>query len=104
MNCKTYSLFEGVSSNCRSVSTTILLNLYTNKEQTNKSSRYDRSLHVNRNIRNQYTVNVSNKIDSFQEKPERYIPSNEYVEFVTGLLLAQSAGAEEYTASTYAEG
>ena len=64
------------------------LSLLGNKTQADKITQYDLSSLANRDISNQYTVTEINKFDTPQETSERYIPQDEYENFVTTQMEA----------------
>ena len=74
LKCNPYYCFEGVSSNQKIVFAKIHLCLCRNKKQIYKPSWYDWFLFTNSDIGNQYTL---------QKTPEKYIPKDEYENFIT---------------------
>ena len=86
LNCKTYSSFEGVSSDHRIVMAKIWLSLWRNTTRTTTTVHYDWSLLNNRDIRDKYALTLRNKSDAQQEKTETHTPNNEYENFVNARL------------------
>ena len=82
LNFVVYSL-EVWTSNLSNILAKIRLSLHRNK--TVKSLLYDWS---KIDIRNQYTVTIINKKDTFHETPEKPTPNEEYKNFVTAHIEA----------------
>ena len=59
-NCEAYSLFEGVSSDHRIVTTKIRLSLRNNTTRTTTTVQYDWALLNNRDIRDKYAIALRN--------------------------------------------
>ena len=83
LKCEAYSSFGEVSSDHKRVFAKNQLSLHRNMKQTIKASRYDWSLLINSDIRNQYTVTVRNKFDTIWEISKWYTPNDEYENFYT---------------------
>ena len=79
MNLETVLSFEAVQSQNR------LVKYSHGSEKTNsvKTSCYELFLLIIRGIRNQYTVSIRKKFDTFQPRSERHTPSDKYEHFVT---------------------
>ena len=61
MNCKTYTFFEGVSSDHRIVTAKIRLSLQKNAKRTATTKHYDWALLNNRDIRDKYVLELRNR-------------------------------------------
>ena len=90
MNCEAYSSFEGVSSNHRIVMAKLRLSLRKNATRTATTKHYDWALLNNRDIRDKYVLELSNRFETLQEKTEKGTPNDEYENFVDALLEAAS--------------
>ena len=64
VNCKAYSLFEGVFTDHRIVTAKIRLSLRKNATRTTTTAHYDWALLNNRDIRDKYTLALRNKYDA----------------------------------------
>ena len=82
MNCETYSSFEGVSSDHRIVTVKIRLSLRKNATRTATTKHYGWALLNNRDIRDKYVLELTNRFETLQEKTEKGIPNDEYENFV----------------------
>ena len=82
------SSFKEVSSNHWIVSAKMFLSLHRNKKQNFKSTHYDWHSLTNCDMRNEYMVNVRNKLDTLQEIFDWHTPNNEYENFVTNNIKA----------------
>ena len=71
MNCKTYSSFEGVSSDHWIVTAKIWLSLRKNATQTATTKHYDWALLNNRDIRDKYVLELRNRFETLQDR-KRY--------------------------------
>ena len=63
MNCKTYSSFEGVSSDHQIVTAKIRLSLWKNTTWTATTKHYDWALLYNRDIRDKHVLELRNRFD-----------------------------------------
>ena len=87
LNCKAYSSFEGVSFDHRIVMAKIRLSL-RRKAARIITVLYDWSLLNNRDIRDRYTLTLTNKFDALQEISETPTPNGERENFVNVHLEA----------------
>ena len=88
MNCEAYSSFKGVSSDHRIVTAKIRLSLRKNATRTATTKNYDWALLINRDIRDKYILELSNRFERLQEKTEKGTPNDEYENFVNVHLEA----------------
>ena len=86
LNCEAYSSFEGVSSDCRIVTTKIHRSRRRNAVQTTKIIHSDWSLLNNRDISDKYTITLRNKFDALQKISETLTPIDKYENFVKPFL------------------
>ena len=71
LNCETYNTFSTVESDHRIVAAKLRLSLRQNKSSSNKKVRYDWSkLLTDNNIKELYTVEVSNRFQALQDLEE----------------------------------
>ena len=77
-----------MSSDHRTVTAKIRLNLRRNVAQTTTTVHYDYTLFNNRDIRDKYTLTLRNKFDALQEISEQPSPNDEYENFVNAHLEA----------------
>ena len=87
LNCKEYSSFDGMSSDHRIVTAKIRLNLRKNATRTATTKNYDWALY-NRDIRDNYELELRNRFKTLQEKTEKGTPKDEYENFVNAHLEA----------------
>ena len=85
MNCEAYSSFEGVSSDHRIVTAKIQLSLRRNTKRTATTKHYDWALLNNRDIRDKYILELSNRFETLQ-KTEKSTPNDKYGNFVNAHL------------------
>ena len=71
MNCEAYSSFKGVSSDHRIVTAKIRLSLRKNATRTATTKHYDCALLNNRDIRDNYVLELRNRFETLQEKTEK---------------------------------
>ena len=90
MNCEAYSTFKGVSSDHRIVMAKIRLSLRKNATRTVTTRHYDWALLNNRDIRDKYALELTNRFETLQEKTEKVTPNDEYENFVEAHLEAAS--------------
>ena len=76
MNCVAYFSFEGVSSNHRIVTAKIRVNLRKNATRTATTKLYDRALLSNRDIRDNYVLELRNRFEALQDKTEKDTPND----------------------------
>ena len=77
-----------MSSDHRNVTAKIQLGLQRNAAQTTTTIHYDWFLLNNRDIRDKYTLTLSNKFNALQEIPEIPTPNDEYENFINAHLEA----------------
>ena len=82
INCEAYSSFEGMSSDHLIVTAKIRLCLRKNATRTATTKHYDWALLNNRDIRDKYVVELSNRFETLQEKTVKSTPNDEYENFV----------------------
>ena len=92
INCEAYSSFEGVSSDHRIVTAKIRLSLRKNATRTATTKHYDWALLNNRDIRDKYVVEFTNRFETLQEKTEKGTPNDEYENFVNAHREAAAKG------------
>ena len=88
MNCEAYSTFEGVSTDHRIVTAKIRLSLRKNAKRTATTKHYDWALLNNKDIRDQYVLELRNRFETLQERTEKSTPNDEYENFVNAHLEA----------------
>ena len=88
MNCKAYSSFEGVSTDHRIVTAKKRLSLRKNAKRTATTKHYDWALLNNRDIRDEYILELRNRFETLQEKTEKSTPNDEYENFINAHLEA----------------
>ena len=81
MNCEAYSFFEGVSSYHRIVTAKIRLSLRKNATRTATTKHYVWALLINRDIRDKYVLELSNRFETLQERTEKRYPKWRICEF-----------------------
>ena len=84
LDCESYFCFEGVSSNHRIVTAKIQQSLRRNAARTTTNAHDDWSL-LNRDIWDEYTLTLRNKVNALQEISETFTPNDEYKNFVHAL-------------------
>ena len=86
MNCDAYSSFQGVSSDHRIVKNT------TKPTKTRHTNSDHQTLWLallnNRDIRDEYVLELKNRFKTLQEKTEKGTPNDEYENFVNAHLEA----------------
>ena len=90
MNSEAYSCFKGVSSDHRIVTAKIRLSLRKNATRTSTTKHYDWALLNNRDIRDEYVLELRKRFETLQEKTEKGTPNDEYENFVDANLEAAS--------------
>ena len=90
MNCEVYSSFEDVFSDHRIVTAKLRLSLRKNATRTTTTKHYDWALLNNRDIRDKYVLELTNRFEALQEKTEKGTPNDEYENFVDAHLEAAS--------------
>ena len=88
VNCEAYSSFEGVSSDHQIVTAIIRLSLRKNAKRTATTKHYDSALANNKDIRDEYVVELRNRFETLQEKTEKGTPNDEYENFVNTRIEA----------------
>ena len=88
INCEAYSSFEGVSRDHRIVTAKIRLSLRKNATRTATTKHYDWALLNNRDIRDEYVVELRHRFETLQEKTEKGTLNDEYENFVNAHLEA----------------
>ena len=88
MYCEAYSSFEDVSSDHRIVTAKIRLSLRKNAKRTTTTKHYDWALLNNRDITDEYVLELRNRFETLQEKTEKSTPNDEYENFVNAHLEA----------------
>ena len=87
MNCEAYSSFESVSSSHWIVTAKIWLSLRKTATRTATTKHYDWALHNNRDIRDEYVLELRNRFETLQ-KTEIRTPNDEYENFINAHLKA----------------
>ena len=75
MNCEAYSSFEGLSSDHRIFTAKLRLSLRKNATRTATTKHYGWALlNNNRDIRDKYASELTNRLKTLQEKTEKRYP------------------------------